>query len=77
MPIETVTIAEPFFGIRHVTVEAQYDVADRAIVVNVSDCPIRVEQQTLAPLQSAIFANVTLDDVDRAIVVERFDAPCR
>ncbi|WP_298558884.1 hypothetical protein [uncultured Aliiroseovarius sp.] len=74
MPIETVTIAEPFFGIRHVTDEAKYDVADRAIVLNVADRPIRVEQQTLAPLQSAIFANVTLDDVDRAIVVERFDA---
>ncbi|UWQ04925.1 hypothetical protein [Aliiroseovarius crassostreae] len=73
MPIESVTIAEPFFGIRHVLDEARYDVTERAIVLNVSDRPIRVEDQSLAPLQSAIFAHVTLHDVDRAIVVERFD----
>jgi len=74
MPIEHVLIADPFFGIRHVTGEAELPITDRAIVLNVADRPIRVEAQRLQPLQSAIFANVTLHDVDRAIVIDRFDA---
>lgn len=73
MPVEQITIAEPFFGIRHVTDEATLDVTNRAIVLNVADRPIRIEGQQLHPLQSAIFANITLRDVDRAIIVDRFD----
>jgi hypothetical protein len=74
MPVEQIDIAEPFFGMRHVTGEDSLDISGRAIVVNVSDRPIRIEDQQLAPLQSAIFANITLQDVDRAIVVDRFDS---
>lgn len=74
MPTEAVTIGEPFFGLRHISDEATVDITERAIVVNVADRPIRVEGQQLQPLQSAIFANVTLRDVDRAIVIDRFDS---
>jgi hypothetical protein len=74
MPCEQVDIAEPFFGIRYITNEAEFPVTDRAIVLNVADRPILIEEQTLLPLQSAIFANTTLRDVDRAVVIDRFDA---
>lgn len=73
MPIEQISIAEPFFGIRHATDEATLAITDRAIVLNVAERPIRIEGQRLYPLQSAIFANTTLRDVDRAVVVDRFD----
>ncbi|MDA5095836.1 hypothetical protein O2N63_17230 [Aliiroseovarius sp. KMU-50] len=73
MPIETLTIGEPFFGLRHVTDQAALHLTGRAIVVNVADRPIRIEAQTLAPLQSAIFANTALHDVDRALIIDRFD----
>ena len=74
MPCEQVNIAEPFFGIRHVRNEAEFQITDRAIVLNVADRPILIEEQTLQPLQSAIFANITLRDVDRAVVIDRFDS---
>lgn len=73
MPIKIIDIAEPFFGLRHVSDEPRLEVEDRTIVVNLGEHDIGVEQQKLAPLQSAIFANVTLTDVTRAILIERFE----
>lgn len=73
MPVETLTIGEPFFGLRHVTNETELAINDRAIVVNVAERPLQVEDQQLQPLQSAILANTTLRDVDRAVIIERFD----
>lgn len=73
MPIETVQIGEPFFKLSHVSDETEYNIGDRAIVLNLAESPIMIEDQALAPLQSAIFANTVLRDVQRAVIVEHFE----
>ena len=73
MPIETVQIGEPFFQLSHVSDETEYNIGDRAIVLNLAESPIMIEDQALAPLQSAIFANTVLRDVQRAVIVEHFE----
>ena len=73
MPIETVQIGEPFFQLSHVFDETEYNIGDRAIVLNLAESPIMIEDQALAPLQSAIFANTVLRDVQRAVIVEHFE----
>lgn len=73
MPIETVQIGEPFFQLSHVSDETEYNIGDRAIVLNLAESPIMIEDQALAPLQSAIFANTVLRDVQRAVIAENFE----
>lgn len=73
MPVRTLDFAEPFFTVRHVAGEAAHTVAGRAIVLNLSQTPIRIENQALGPLQSVIVADCPIRQVERAVVVERFD----
>ncbi|MCR9135847.1 MAG: hypothetical protein NXI27_07630 [Alphaproteobacteria bacterium] len=72
MPVRTLEIAEPFFTIRLVTDETRYSVGGKVILLNLSPAPIRIREQSLAGLESAIVANVDLRHLDHAVVVERF-----
>ncbi|MCY3674185.1 MAG: hypothetical protein OXH65_13165 [Paracoccaceae bacterium] len=74
MAIEHIEIATPFLGLRYVTDESTLEVKNRSIVLNVSTKPVRVEEQCLNHLQSAILANITLHDIEQTIIVDRFDA---
>ncbi len=72
MPVETLDFAEPFFTVRLIRGAGRHRVDGRCIVLNIAERPIGIERQGLGPLQSAIVADATLDDVHHAIVVERF-----
>ena len=72
MSIEKLDFAEPFFPVRLIEGEREITVEGKCIVLNLAEKPIRVQEQQLAHLQSAVFANVTLRDVDKAVLVERF-----
>ena len=72
MSIQSLTIAEPFFGLRLITHEPSVSMSDKAIVLNLSETPIRIRQQTLGHLQSVVLKNTLLEDVAHAVVVERF-----
>lgn len=74
MPVEKLNIAEPFFGLRLVTDEDRVDITERAIVLNLGNNPVLVEDQKLGSLQSAIFQKTTLCNVERIAAIERFDA---
>ena len=60
MPVRTLDIAEPFFTIRLVTDETDYRVDGKKIVLNLSDKPIGIREQTLGSLQSVVVADVDL-----------------
>jgi hypothetical protein len=64
--------AEPFFTVKYVTDEAEYKVAERSILVNLSVQPIRIESQKLAFLESVVVTNITVNEVERSLIVERF-----
>ncbi|MEM7044239.1 MAG: hypothetical protein AAF543_15625 [Pseudomonadota bacterium] len=72
MSIEKLDFAEPFFTVKLVEGESETIVREKSIVLNLAEQSIRVQKQKLAQLQSAIFANVALTDVDYAVLVERF-----
>ena len=72
MPIETLDIAEPFFTIRIIRDEPAYQVSGKVILLNLSETPIAIRQQSLGHLQSVIVADVELGGLNHAVIVERF-----
>lgn len=74
MPVETLDFAEPFFTIRWVTDTPEHAVGDRAILLNLGDAPLDIEDQSLAPLTSVIVQNTAVRGIERAVLIERFDA---
>ena len=74
MPVKSLDLAAPFFAVDFVTDEPSLTIADRAIFLNLGAAPVRFEAQQLAPLQSAILANVEIRDVETAVVITDFDS---
>lgn len=72
MPVESLEFAEPFFTVRLITDEPDFVVNGKSIVLNLSDTPVRIQQQSLGYLQSVIVQQSPLRDLERAIVIERF-----
>jgi len=72
MPIQTLEFAEPFFTIRLISDEADHEVTGKAILLNLSEVPIRIREQSLGHLQSVIVADTAVQDLQHAVVVERF-----
>ncbi len=74
MSLEHLDFAEPFFDVKHIENLSTHHIEGRAIVLNLSDQPIQVEAQEITYLQSNIVADITLQNVQRAVLIERFDA---
>ena len=72
MSLRTLDIAEPFFTLRIVMDEASHPIGGKTIVLNLSKAPVRVREQSLGALQSVILRDTEIEDVRRAILVERF-----
>ena len=63
--------AEPFFSVHLISDEANYEIAGKAIVLNLSDEPIQILQQELGTLQSAVLIDTDIDNAVHAVVIER------
>ena len=72
MTIRDLDIAEPFFTTRLIEGEARHEVTGKTIVLNLSDRPLRVRDQSLDSLQSVILKDTEIEDIDHAVIVERF-----
>ena len=70
--IETLTIGDPFFTIRVLNDENAFRIGERTIVLNLSDLPVRVRDQALGHLQSAILKDTVMQDLRHAVVIEGF-----
>ncbi len=73
MPIEILSNGEPFFGLRFVADEIDFQVDGRAIVLNLGPSDLVIEAQSLPALSSVIVRDVVLPKVERALIVDRFD----
>lgn len=73
MTIETLNFAEPFFCVKHVLNQNELPVDTKAIVLNLADSPLNIQQQSLNSLQSCIVASGSVSNIERAIFIERFD----
>lgn len=72
MPLKTLEFAEPFFTVRLITDEETHRVEGKSIVLNLSDTPLRIREQSLGHLQSVVLTNTTMRGVEHAVVIERF-----
>lgn len=72
MSVISLDFAEPFFSIRQVTDEKIHWIAGKVIVLNLSTEPISILEQTLGELQSAVLKDTNIENVNHAVVIERF-----
>lgn len=73
MTLHAINIGRPFFEITLIEQESDFEVSGGAIVLNLSQLPLRLEAQQLTSLQSGIVRNARLREVDWAVVVEGFE----
>ncbi len=73
MPTKILDFAEPFFTVKLVTGEPTVSVGGKVILLNLAEKPVRIFDQFLEHLQSAVVADADITDVDKAILIERFD----
>ncbi len=74
MTIRPLDFAEPFFKVSLIEDETSYTVAGKAILLNLSSDEIAVERQILRELQSAIFSNIEVKFITKALMVERLNS---
>ena len=72
MSVETLDFAEPFFTVKHVVDETEYQIGEKTIVLNLSEQPIGIQDQSLEFLASVVVANTPIRAIKRAVLIERF-----
>ena len=72
MSIEILDFVEPFFTVNYLVDEDSFRVEERCILINLSEHPIRIENQKLGFLQSVVVTNIAVNEVKRGLIVERF-----
>lgn len=70
MTVTPIDIARPFYDLRFISGERSVEIQSKAIVLNLAETPIRIEEQKLGSLQSVIVADTTLLGVERAVIVD-------
>jgi len=70
MSVRQFDFAEPFFTVKLIENESACTIEDRSILLNLSQDKIHIERQILGELQSAIFVNVGIASVTKALLVE-------
>jgi len=73
MSITTLQFCEPFYTIKAVQNEKEYQVSNKSIVVNLSKNNIMVKNLPVIYLKSTIVANITINNLERAIIVEDYE----
>ena len=73
MTVEALEFAEPFFTVRLVKDEASFQIFERSILLNLAEKPIRVQDQKIDYLNSAILTNTSVQAAEYCVIIERFD----
>ncbi|USH01188.1 hypothetical protein K6Q96_09590 [Grimontia kaedaensis] len=73
MSLETLDFAEPFFTVKYIIDEPEIIIKERTIVLNLAESQLYAAGMWLAPFQSIIATDVTLFNVEKCVLVERFD----
>ena len=74
MTIQSIDIAEPFFSLNLLQGENAFEVEGRAIVLNLSDENIEIEEQSLKSLESVIVQNARISNLKHAAIVTGFES---
>ena len=72
MSIQSLEIGAPFFDIQLIEKEPEYQISGKTIILNLSEKPLLVREQTLGVLQSSIMKDTAIKDVRHAVAIEGF-----
>jgi hypothetical protein len=73
MSIKKFEFSEPFYTIKWIDNEVQYKIDKTSIVINLGKRGILTKDKALGYLRSTIVRNVTLKDIQRALVIEDYE----
>ena len=73
MTIRALQFPEPFYTIKAIHGEKEFKIANNSIIVNLSEENIWVKDKPLTFLKSTIVRNVTIKDIQRALVIENYE----
>jgi hypothetical protein len=73
MSIRTLQFSEPFYTIKVIHAEKEFNIANKSIVVNLSEKEIRIKDSSLAFQKSTIVRNVAIRNIQRALVIEDYE----
>ena len=74
MSIKKLDFCAPFFKATLIENESQYTVSQNSILLNLSDNPVKANTQSIAFYESKIVNNIELNNIDRIVLIEGFDA---
>ena len=72
MSIHMLDIGAPFFTIKVINNEPNYEITGKAIALNLAATSLRIREQSLGHLQSVILKNTVIESVMHTIVIEGF-----
>ena len=72
MGIKNLQFSEPLYTIKFIENQKQYEIGNISIVINLGEKDILIKGRPLGCLKSTIVKNVTLSDIQRALVVEDY-----
>ena len=73
MSIVRLQFPEPFYTIKAIHDEKEFRIANKSIVVNLSEKYIWVKDNPLTHLKSTIVRNIVIKEIARALVIEDYE----
>lgn len=73
MSIRALDFLEPFFSMKYVLDEAEYAVAKKSIMLNLSQKNILIKNLPLGYFRSTVVTNVTIANLDRCFIIEDYE----
>ncbi len=73
MSIDKLNFAEPFYCVRYIESEKQYDVNKKSILINLDKQAIQIQDQQLEFLQSVVVTNTIINNIKKAILIDDYD----
>ncbi len=72
MSIRRLDFAEPFFSVKYLLNETEYEVGSNSIIINLSQVDISIQRQKLGFLQSAVIIGTPIRNVEKCLIVEDY-----
>ena len=75
MSVKTIPNGQPFFTIRYIENEKDYRIEPFSILINMaieSKANIMIDNIPQAPLHGAIVGNITIPEIEKAILIEDY-----
>ncbi|MBT4288364.1 MAG: hypothetical protein HOD92_13635 [Deltaproteobacteria bacterium] len=72
MSIKKLDLAEPFFKVKYLLNEQEYAIGEKTILINLSDKPIKVQNQEIGFFRSVVVTNTKIYQIDRGLLIEDF-----